>query len=197
MNKKVKTSLIVIIVLLIIVLIITMVRKKSNNSNDGSNLVNNVKTVNLEEAKQLEKEFYSALEKTYEIYKQYGAPIEDFWIYMSIDSINSNMENGHVQGVGSEYGVDLYMVKKYDMKGTELEKFPNTYLDGSKIEFNQKYYEIKPEETYMIKLYSGSEMVFYYTIKFTEQGKASLKPVCYTIGENIPIDSLGDEPLGM
>ncbi|MBR2289069.1 MAG: hypothetical protein IJ867_00180 [Clostridia bacterium] len=192
MNKRVKILGIAAIVIIILIFVIIMIKKKSKILNENNDIIN-FNAINLEEAKDLENEFYSAVEKCYEVYKKLGANIEDFWIYMGIDSINSKMQNGKVSGVGSEYGVDLYMVKKYDMNGKELEQFPTKYLDGSDIQFEEKYWEIEPGKIYMIKLYSTSEIVYYYTVQLTEQGKATLKPVCYTKGEDIPMDTLEND----
>jgi len=182
MKKEIKFLIIIFILIISTLIIIGFKNKAAKKGYNYNEIIENGDN-------EFENSILTSMNKCYQEYKENGENIEEFWQYFSFEKINRNFEIGYIMGVGSEYGISVTGVQKYNLKGEKISEFPIKYENGSLIQFESDYYQIEPQKKYMIKVYSNEDnYTYYYTIKINETGEIDLRFVCYTFGET-PIDN--------
>jgi hypothetical protein len=172
-------------VLLAIIFGISKSNKNNVSENNNFNYQNEeVETLNEEEKEDLEANFTQAVSKARDMYKTYGS--QNFSVYFSIDFVNDYMKNGSLSITDDIDLIDFDWVDIYDLEGNKLEEFPTTFSDETKIQYEKEIYQVAPNKNYLLKISSDySSYSYYYILRYDKKGNATLKDICYTIGESL------------
>lgn len=168
MNKKIIIGIIAMII--VIIVIITMVSKKSDNN------VNKFTTNDTQTIASIEEELKEAIEKSKEMYINYGK--QNFDVYFGVDFINQNFVDGEIRLVTNlENNLLDSNVKIYLENGDQIEEFPT-------INYEKENYKIEEGKVYLLKVYSHMNSInYYYTMQIDRNGNATLQLIYYTEGE--------------
>jgi hypothetical protein len=189
MNKEKKIFIIVIIALLLVILSTLLIKNSTKKTENDLIVVENNRPITLDEEgkSNIEEDFYEAISEVKELYEYYDS--ENFDVYFSASFVSNYMESGSVEILDNIGSTDFEDIDVYDLEGKELEEFPTAFSDGTEIQYESESYEIKPNKNYLLKIYSDTNLYcYYYILKYDKSGNASLKEICYTIGETESID---------
>jgi hypothetical protein len=179
----------IIIVAILIIVVIAIIFEISNSNKNNTSKNNNfnyqseeVETLDVEEKASIETNFNEAVSKARDMYKTYGS--QNFSVYFNTEFVNNYMKNGSLSIIDNIDIIDFDWVNIYDIDGNKIEEFPTTFSDEKEIQYENESYQIEANKKYLLRIYSNTNFYcYYYILSYDKNGYASLKEICYTIGE--------------